>query len=516
MARPAITLILVSRHSVVRADFRRGAVPFGEWSQPRPELPDLASVVEYAISLGPRPGRAVWVLATDLWTQTLALPVAKVAGLKTDDLAQALAFEAESFSGIPAYESAIGAVAFPPSRGERPCWLTQIRAPEREAIVEAVARSGGTLAGIVHPGGLPQRLYENIDGPFERLELWPDAVIGLRRDAEGRFESRVWNSDPPMNKWQADAANWLKPEPVSDEAETLVIDGIAEPRDRLAPLVNLDDKPALGKWLAAWAGLLASRDRRVPVIAAPVQAMSMGARLTVAIALGLFVAALCGLHAYFSQKQLDELNTVLNREKDTLKRADDFNKMVDGKVAEREKLRGERAKLEEKFAGIAKEMGVVHADRAKADAELQAQREELLRTRMQDETIRTTLAKAQAAEAKLFREQLQMQREAQTDELRRHRERFARLLQELAKRKPDDLVIQKVEQSGNTITVSGLALMSAHPDRYATDLAPVLRPCGWSVQPAKTSINKVDDAEFHSFSIAIADMAKLPDAEAKP
>jgi hypothetical protein len=248
---------------VVRADFRRGAVPFGEWSQPRPELPDLASVVEYAISLGPRPGRAVWVLATDLWTQTIALPVAKVAGLKPDDLAQALAFEAESFSGIPAYESAIGAIAFPPSRGERPCWFTQIRTPEREAIVEAVARSGGTLAGIAHPGGIPQRFHQSDSGPFERLELWPDAVIGVRRDAEGRFESRVWNSDPPMNKWQADAANWLKPEPASDEAETLVIDGIADPRERLAPLVNLDEKPALGQWLAAWAS------RRPPAVRSP-------------------------------------------------------------------------------------------------------------------------------------------------------------------------------------------------------------------------------------------------------
>lgn len=516
MARPAQTLILITRHTVVRADYRRGAVAFGEWSQPRPELPDLASVVEYALSLGPRPGRAVWVLSTDLWTQTLALPVAKVAGLKADDLDQALGFEAESYSGIPSYESAIGSIAFPPARGERMCWLTQVRMAEREAVVEAVTRAGGSLAGMLHPGGLPQRLHRDDPGPFERLELWPDAVIGLRREVDGTWQTRVWNSDPPLNRWQADAATWLRANPISEEAETLTADGLAEPHDRLAPVVALDDANRLKQWLAAWAARLASRDRGVPVIPPPVRAMSVPARAMVAVALMLFVAALGAVHGFAMQRQVDDLNATFAQEKTALKNAEDFNKMVEGKFAEREKLRVERTKLEKENERLAKELGGLMADRAKVDAELESRRTEREQAKSRLRLEREKAAAGHVQDQELRSKDHERVRGQHAEEIQRHRERFGRLLQELAKQKPDDLVIQKIEQAGNTLTISGLALMPNHPDRFATDLAPLLRSCGWSVQPAKTVINKVDDTELHAFSIAIVDMAKLPEVSDTP
>ena len=46
----------------------------GVWKQPRPDLPDVASLVEAALHLGPRPARKVYVLTTDLWTQALEWP----------------------------------------------------------------------------------------------------------------------------------------------------------------------------------------------------------------------------------------------------------------------------------------------------------------------------------------------------------------------------------------------------------------------------------------------------------
>ena len=514
MARPAQTLILVTRHSVVRADFRRGAVPFGEWSQPRPELPDLASVVEYALSLGPRPARAVWVLATDLWTQTLGLPVAKVAGLKATDLAQALAFEAESFSGIPAYESNIGAVAFPPAKGERVCWFTQVRQPDRDAIAEAVVRSGGSLAGLLHPAGLPQRLHGTDGGSFERLELWPDVVLGLKRDVDGRYESRVWNSDPPLNKWQSQSAGWIHPDPISNEAETLTADGLAEPRDRLAPVISLEDAGSLKAWLAGWAAALAKPERTAPVIPAPVRAMTAGTRAAISVALAVVVAALVAGHSFLMNRQLEDLNATLAQEKATLQNADDFNKMVEAKATERDKLRADRGKLEKDRDKLNLDRAAVKADRGKVDAELATQKSE-----REMAAAKLRLQRERAAEAHMAVQlgrtrELRQNRDANADEILRHRERFARLLEELAKRKPDDLVIRKIEQNGGTITISGIALMPSHPDRFATDLAPILRPLGWSTQPAKTSLDKQDDVELHAFSIGIVDLSKLGDAPA--
>ena len=79
MGRPAVTLVYVSRRNVARADFRGGKLA-GVWSRPRPAEPDHASAVELAMSLGEAPGRRVWVLASELSTQQMSGPAAKLAG----------------------------------------------------------------------------------------------------------------------------------------------------------------------------------------------------------------------------------------------------------------------------------------------------------------------------------------------------------------------------------------------------------------------------------------------------
>src|SRR5436190_2274628 len=105
-SRVAITLLLLDRDKVVRADFGSGARPEVRdlWQQPRPAVDDFGLLVESALHLGPHPGKRVWVLSGDLWTQTLPLPLLKVDGISEDELSQALAFEVEPLSGVPALE----------------------------------------------------------------------------------------------------------------------------------------------------------------------------------------------------------------------------------------------------------------------------------------------------------------------------------------------------------------------------------------------------------------------------
>ena len=78
--RAATTIVLVTRQDLVRADFASGPNPalLELVVQPRPDLPDLAALVETALVLGPKAARQVWVLSSDLWTQTLALPAGRI------------------------------------------------------------------------------------------------------------------------------------------------------------------------------------------------------------------------------------------------------------------------------------------------------------------------------------------------------------------------------------------------------------------------------------------------------
>ncbi|MCS6851018.1 MAG: hypothetical protein NZ700_07595, partial [Gemmataceae bacterium] len=64
MRRAAITLLLVTRSSIARADWRGGVRPTltGLWVQPRPEADDLGVLVEAGLARGPTPGRRVWLL----------------------------------------------------------------------------------------------------------------------------------------------------------------------------------------------------------------------------------------------------------------------------------------------------------------------------------------------------------------------------------------------------------------------------------------------------------------------
>ena len=346
--RPALTLIYVSRQTVARADFGGGRAPAlaGRWDQPRPELPDIASTVEYALSLGPRPGRAVWVLATDLWTQTLALPMAKAAGLKPDALAQALNFEAESLSGIPAVDATVGVVSFPASRGEQPCWLVQVRTGDIDAVAEAVRRAGAAFAGMTHPGGLPECLTDDPNGPFERIELWPDAVLGVRRSPEGKLDLRVWNTDPPLGRWQPEVGLWLASGTPAGNPETLTAENFAEPKDRPAPVVRLDDPQRLGAWFEAWAAELAVRTPSVPIVRPLARSMAMSSRVVAAVVLAALVAGACYGHFLLLDRQHTDLKAAIAKSRPDTKSADEIKRLVTTRTEERDKLRTEKARLE--------------------------------------------------------------------------------------------------------------------------------------------------------------------------
>ena len=77
------TILLVTRDRLVRADLRGGRTigTLDIHEEHRLAADDLPSQVEAALRLSKRrPGR-VWILAGEIWTQTLALPPEALSGL---------------------------------------------------------------------------------------------------------------------------------------------------------------------------------------------------------------------------------------------------------------------------------------------------------------------------------------------------------------------------------------------------------------------------------------------------
>jgi hypothetical protein len=144
------TILLITRDRLTRADFRSGREPRRlELTQDfAPPVDDFPSLVEAALRLSKRrPGR-VWVLSTEVWTQTLALTSESVAGLGQTELAKALAFEAEPFSGVSGLESVCQCVELTGRRNERMFWLVLLPSGQLEQVDYVVQAAGGVWQAL--------------------------------------------------------------------------------------------------------------------------------------------------------------------------------------------------------------------------------------------------------------------------------------------------------------------------------------------------------------------------------
>ena len=157
-----------------------------------------------------RPGQ-VWVLSTEIWTQTISLAAQTVSGLEPEQLARALGFEAEPLSNIRGVEARAACVPVSATGGEREFWTTILPESQLQQIEFVVERVGGRLAGVAHPGGLPWPLAAEVGAApatWRRVELWPGAIVCLAA-AEGHgLRVHVVNSDPRPERWRRDLESW--------------------------------------------------------------------------------------------------------------------------------------------------------------------------------------------------------------------------------------------------------------------------------------------------------------------
>ncbi|MCS6852986.1 MAG: hypothetical protein NZ700_17660, partial [Gemmataceae bacterium] len=407
---------------------------------------------------GPPPGRRVWLLNADLWTQTVSLPSRQVAALNPQELTAALAHEVETFSGLSAVDSVLASVPAGRHGTEQSFWVCQAASGELEEAAAAVQRAGSRLVGLCHPGGLARPITLPAEEPWQRVELWPDAIVLVHREPGQPAQVAVINADPEQGRWQGDVEAWRKKlqadcpwetRMVSGELTTFAADG--------TPTGILEEVKALPAWLTAWATELAGRQPAVPVLRPAPLPMSAATRRLISGSIAAASLLVC---------LTDHL--VVSRDWAAVKAEYDA---LHARLNRATALANEKRKLDEEIAALTKEMG----------------------------PLTTKIEQCQGS-------------------LATHRKRKAQLLALLAELRPEDLVVQQIEADSTALAVIGLSVSPQAVHAFAAQLEQKVRALAWSVPAPKVTARKqLSNGGPWDFEIRLQEVVPpLPGAERVP
>ncbi|MEM9882009.1 MAG: hypothetical protein AAF800_03720 [Planctomycetota bacterium] len=249
-SRPQITIVMHTRGWTARADVAEGGLPRTQvWRDAPPELAEAVGVV---LKEGGAIGRRVWVLDSGLWLGLVEMSAAAVANLSDAELAGPAAYEAETAGGLSATAAVTGVRRSRVPEYQDQFLVAQYPRDRLAAVKQAVKSAGGKLAGVGHPGGLPQALLDGgerdvLAGDWRRVEFWADEVVLVQR-TRGR-DQVIPLGMPPRGGWRASLSPHLREEPVAPLEQTLVEPGV-KPRDGTQWRDPLGAGPA-ARWLNA-------------------------------------------------------------------------------------------------------------------------------------------------------------------------------------------------------------------------------------------------------------------------
>jgi hypothetical protein len=425
----AITLLLITRERLVRADFTSGSAPVLKDLQQRsrPESDDLEMLVDTAIRMGKKRLGKVFVLCSDLWIQTLHMQADMARGLEEQDLARALSFEAEPLSGISAIDSQAGVATIASTGQQGDFWLIQVPNSQVAQVDDVIHEAGGKLHGLLHPAGICTSLASSQDGAWQRVELWPGTIVCGRQEPGAPPQVKVINSEPSQRGWQSAVETWLGD---AGTTQWLVPETSVKPPVEGAEVFNLAHELSLHAWLTAWAEHLSRPTLSVPMIRPAPRPMSKARRQTITATLAAVAAIGCYGHYTWNERVTTDL----------VGQAKVLNDRIAAFTAKKKEATDLSAKVEKVRTQVA-----------------------AISTKVED--CRNTLDA--------------------------HRQRWQRLLEMLADLRPEHLVVQKIDSSGETLSISGLCLGPHPANELASELGSRVRELGWQVQPAKQESGKV-------------------------
>ena len=151
---PNYTLVLITNRLIARIDVRvRVKVNIDSFqTAERPKNVSIGKLIETVLEMGPKKTHPVWLYSSDFWTGSIRIPSDLYGIANADELNQAAILEAETQSGIPAFQSKVAMSQIEnDSFGDPQFWVTQIQEDLLNGIQQAFRSSEVKWLGIAHP-----------------------------------------------------------------------------------------------------------------------------------------------------------------------------------------------------------------------------------------------------------------------------------------------------------------------------------------------------------------------------
>ncbi len=466
------TLLLISHGQLARVDILAGKSPRVKdiWTRERMPGESTATLVDAAIRLGPKKTGEVWVFLNESWTGVIQLAGDVARALESDELHQAIALEAENYSGISAFDSHLGMHVLPnDADGEARWWVTQVPQSDWQEVEQVVRQFGGKLTGIGHPALAAFPTEQNASGtqadshPWRLIQAFGESTISVEgrgndiQDVLTFGDLKTQRTRSQLVEWCEEEGNkslaWVTDQPLPE----LLVDprckqillygdtnsGAAAPDQ--SSRVSIGGESALRSWAETIARTLRvsrSAKRPIPVVVAKKPPMSSQAATWIACGLGLLVAIGCfALHSSTSQQiaDLDANIGTLNQTKKSLS--------LDKQALQ------------------------------KLKKDYQEQQKSLAALKESYEDLSQSLSKASRM---------------------RHlqKTRWFELVSAIARANEGDCWVKGLETHGKVVTVKGLAVSNHDVSSFATNLEEFASPHGWRVHPAQTGRNEIALIEF--------------------
>lgn len=291
------TILLASRHLIARCDFSsRGAVSTLAQAIPPAHVTDASSLVLAALGLVKHKPKRVWVLTTSVATAVIEMSPDRFRGLSEAELTSALAFEAESLTGIAASSCQSAVKKLGSSSHEETWWITQVERRLLAEIHAEITQQGARLDGLAHPGGISSYLEEN--KAQQRLEWWQDLLFISREQS--------WDIQPVDESASPDAI-LARHRRGTDTNQSCSL--LSSRQFECGPpihLLCLQDPALLQSWMLAWREVLHATAPSVPLLHSPAPVLGKSQRVMIAVVTALLVACLCIGHWWWTEKRLQQ------------------------------------------------------------------------------------------------------------------------------------------------------------------------------------------------------------------
>ncbi|MEM6692010.1 MAG: PilN domain-containing protein [Planctomycetota bacterium] len=447
------TILLITETTLGRFDLSGGSSPTvtESWVRPSFASQSAGTLADAALRLGGSRRRQVYVLTTRCWTGSIAIGPELISGASGDDLDQMIALEAETYSGISAFESASSNRALPPDAlGDQRFWLTQIPDHDLRSIDDALRQAGAKLAGVAHPA-VPK--IEPIQSPTDEwrsLQNWDEATLLMRGCGEAVADFHSMSSGLQSQRTIQEFETFFHGIESTAQLEWL---GVGELPPTLSTLPQAEDhrridtasESGLCRWAAAWMGSQAKQSVGSPLVTIPKRPMSKEVGLAISAALGLLMMGACFLHYRYMSQQLADIEA-----------------SVDQMQGQRDQLKNDQDAAKE----LKKQTDEVDAETA---------------------TLLTSVKQAQSDVLKAGQI------------IERGDRRWLSLVDALVEVSDKDGWVREIQSTDGTVSIRGLAMNDAAVHRLAARLESTSASSEWQILPASTMVN--EESRLTEFAI---------------